>query len=223
MSAIIAMAGFGQAERVPLPAIEHHQNERAMIPANAPNRVLLRMRIAFDAARAGHFGELIAPHRGPCIRFAIPRSQHTGRDGGIGQGELGMIAVVSVNDAALAGVETLAMIARKIRVAALLALLVGPQFGHSEGMHIHLVEAFLHRRIIHLVSRIGEVSSRACEAAKHLLRSDHTHARLSIHGVGSNEELVGLAVDHSVRWRAAHAFGTNRLRHLGTDLVKLVG
>ena len=72
--AVVAVAGLGQAEGVPLAAVEQHEDERAMIPADAPEAVVAG-RIAVDATGTGDIGELVAADDGPLVGLAVPLGQ----------------------------------------------------------------------------------------------------------------------------------------------------
>ena len=62
MSSVIAVAGFGEAEEMPVcGSIASCQNHRAIIPSDCPDRVAFRMVVAIDASRTCDFCELIAP------------------------------------------------------------------------------------------------------------------------------------------------------------------
>ena len=150
VGAVVAVARFGQAEGLPRAAVEHHEDERAVIPADAPDRIALRAR-AFDAAGAGHFGELVAAHDRPIARRRATRP--TPRTSSVDRAALGArLAVVRVDQAALAGVQALAVVARERRCieagrsARHASVAVLDQARDLERAHVDLVEALLHRR-----------------------------------------------------------------------------
>src|SRR5207253_9301083 len=103
-------------------------DERLRIPADAPQRIGRGIFVAENSARPGHVGELVASDERPLVRLAVPLRERATRRRGILQRRRSVVAVVRIHEPALPGIEALAVIARQIRVPALLALLVGPQF-----------------------------------------------------------------------------------------------
>jgi hypothetical protein len=90
-------------------------------------------------------------------------------------------------------------------------------------MHVHLVEALLHGAVVDLAGRVGQVPGVAGVAPRHLDVGNHPHVAGAVDGVGTDEELAALAVDHAVGRRAADALRACDLPEVGCDLVELVG
>ena len=94
--------------------------------------------------------------------------------------------------------------------------------GHVERLQIDLVKAFLHRRVVCFVSRVREMTRIAGEAAGHFSRRDDAHFSLRIDHIRTDEQLLGLTMDHSICRRAADTLRPDDLLESGCDLVKLV-
>lgn len=60
VGAVIAVASLWQTEDVPFAALEKHEQDGLRIPAHGPDRGIRGVSAAFDAIRAGNFGELVA-------------------------------------------------------------------------------------------------------------------------------------------------------------------
>src|SRR4029453_8388323 len=89
-------------------------------------------------------------------------------------------------------------------------------------MDVYFVEAFLHRRVIDLVGRIGQVSGDAGEAAGHHGRWDGANRTAFVDRVGSDEKLARLRVDHAAGGRAPDAFGADGQVEVVGDFVEFV-
>ena len=66
MGSVVAVTGFGQAVGMPLIVVKDHQDQRAVIPADAPDGVFFWIIIAIDTARAHDFSELVTTNNVPC-------------------------------------------------------------------------------------------------------------------------------------------------------------
>jgi hypothetical protein len=119
-----------------------------VVPADGPDRIGRGVLVAFDSARTSDFRELIPADDGPLVGPAVPFGQHTAGDVRILLRFGAMLAVVRVHDAALTGVETFPVIARKVGVAAGLDLLIGPELFDGERLDVDFVKALFHRRVI---------------------------------------------------------------------------
>jgi len=85
-----------------------------MIPAYGPYRIGGGVGVALEAAGAGDLGELVAADDGPGVGAAVPSGEGAGGDVGPGLGFLPVLAVVGVDEQALPGVETLAVVAGEV-------------------------------------------------------------------------------------------------------------
>ena len=92
-----------------------------------------------------------------------------------------------------------------------------------EGFDIHFIEAFFHGGVVDFVGGVGEVAGVASGAAKHPGVWDGADFAIFINGVGTDEELIGLAVDHAVGRSAANGFLTDDHVEVFINLVEFVG
>ena len=194
-----------------------------MVPADGPDGIGGGIRIAGEAAGAGDLGELVAPDDGPRVGFAVPFGESAAGDIGVCARERGVLAVVGVDEHALAGIETLAVVAGQSRAAErFLHLFIAEQFRHGEGVDIDLVKALLHGGRVNLVGGIGEMAGIAGGAAEHGRKRNRADLALGVDGVGADEELLGFAVNEAVGGSAADALGVDRLAQGGVDGVEFV-
>ena len=223
--AVIGVAAFRQAVGVPLPVLQQHQDQRAVVPAQGPDRIGVRIGVAGDAAGAGDLGELVLADERP-VALALPDTQRAGGDVGPHRGVFTARAVVGIDQKALAGVEAFAVVPRQFGVDALagarLAVAVLDVLLKGEGADIDAVKALLHRGDVDLVGRIGHVARGAGQASGHRLGRQHTHVAVFVDEVGPDVELPALQMDHAVGRGAAHAFRADDLLQFGRDLVQLV-
>ncbi len=220
------MAGLRQAIRVPGTAVEQHEDERLVVPADGPDRVAVRVRIALETARASHFCELVAAHDLPAL--AVP-FREAARWRLRGHRFSAVFAVVRVHKAALARVEALSVIAGQERprdvgrgLAALCHVPVFVQLPDAERADVHLVEPLLHRRQVDCVSGAAKVARVASGAARHGRVGNDAHGTRAVDRVRPDEELPGFPVNHPVGRRAADALGADGLVQRRVDLVELV-
>ena len=232
MRAVVRVAAFGQAVARPLAFFHHHEDHRAEIPADGPDRVLGRVGVAGQAAGSGDFGELVAADERP-VAFAVEGAERAARDRRVDERLGALLAVVRDDDLALAGVESLAVITgqrRRDRRGADLCGLAGfglvldllDQAFDREGADVHFVEAVLHRGEVDLVRRVREMAGVTGVAAGHELRRDDAHLAVGADEVRPDDQLIGLLVDHAVRRRAADAFRAHDLLEVRREFIELV-
>ena len=230
--AVVRVAALRQAVARPLAVFHHHEDDRAEIPADGPDRILGRVGVAGEAAGPGDFGELVAADERP-VACAVEGAERAARDRRVDERLGALLAVVRDDDLALARVESLAVVAgqrRRERRGAGFGGLAGlglvldllDQAFDREGADIHLVEAVLHGREVDLVRRVREVTGVAGVAAGHELRGDDPHRAVRADEIRPDDQLVRLLVDHAVRRRAPDAFGAHDQPEVGRDLVELV-
>jgi hypothetical protein len=220
---VVRVVGLGQPELVPRAAVQQHEHQRPLVPAHRPQRAFVRRR-AMDAARAGHLGELAAADQSPLV--AVPLGQCAGVFGTGPRGidlvlerlepvdaSGGVFAVVSDDEAPLRGVRALGVPAGH-RAA--------EQQFRIKRLHVHLVQQPFHVEVQHLLFRLGQMPRRGGVPAEHDVVRDRPDVALGIDGIGSDEQLVRLAVDHAVGRRAADALGADRHVQVRVDLVELV-
>ena len=225
--AVVAVRALRQAVGVPGAVVEDLQNQRTGIPADRPQGIRRRLRVAENAAGAGHVRELVAADDLPVL--SVPLREHTGGDGRIALRELREFAVVGVDDAPLAGVASFAVVAgQQVAVLVLLQVAILIQLLDLEGLHVHLVQALFHRRDVDFIRGVREVPGAGRQAAikvrgpVRIDRRHHAHVPLGVDCVGADEQLVRLAVDHAVRRRAADRLLADDLLPGRGDLIQLV-
>ena len=219
---VVTVAGFGEAVAVPFALVETHQDERAGVPTGGPDRVGGWVWVAVDSAGSGDFGELFFEDGIEGAGLAIPLCE----DAGLGEGILfcgsASLSVVGVNNAILPGVEAFAVVAVKTGLWFAFLSFVMEEGVDFEGLHVDFVEAFFHGGIVDFMSGIGEVAGVAGGAAKHLVVGNGADLSALVDGVGSDEELIGFAVDHAIGGRAADGFLANDQVEVPVDLVEFV-
>ena len=230
--AVVRVAALRQAVARPLAVFHDHQDDGAEIPADGPDGILRRIGVAGQAAGAGDFGELVAADERP-VALAVERAEAAADGGRVGAGGAGVLTVVREDDQALSGVEAFAVVAGKRRRDRGRADLGGlPRLGlvldlldeslHGERADVDFVEAVFHRGEVDLVRGFRQVTGVAGVAAGHEFRRDDTHLALRADEVRSDDQLIGLLVDHAVRRGAADAFRPHDLLQVGRILVELV-
>jgi hypothetical protein len=163
---------------------------RAEIPADGPDRILGRIGVAGQAAGPGDFGELVAADERP-VALAVEGAERAARDRRVDERLGALFAVVRDDDLALAGVESLAVVAgqrRRDRRRADLGGLAGlglvldllDEAFDRERADIHLVEAVLHGGEVDLVRGVGQVAGVAGVAAGHQLRRDDPYFAVGV-------------------------------------------
>ena len=206
--------------------LAYRQDDGTVVPAQRPDRVRCRIRIAVNAAGAGHFGELIATHQGPVL--SIPFHQGAGRDIEALLGQFAFFPVVGVHRHALTGIKALAVITREqgaqVAGEAFLPLLVAVliQFHRFEAVDIHIIEAGLHRGQQDAVAGVRQMPGKAGMTAGIAVQRNHPDVLVRIHGIGADEELLGFPVDHPVGVGAAYAFRTDDFFQPGRNLIEFV-
>ncbi len=165
-----------------------------------------------DAARAGDVGELVAADDGPLVRLAVPLGEHAARHGRVFERRGARDRRCSHRRSGLARSKNLC---RGSRAGSALrpvsALLIRPQFRDRERLHVHLVNAFLHRGEDDFVRRVGQMPRQAGGATEHFVVGNHADVAVRADGIRPDEKLLRLAMNHAVRRRAADAFGTDDL------------
>ena len=200
------------------------------------------MLIAVDAVRRRHLRELAAPDRRPVLPLLVPPGEDARRHERIAACGGTVLTVVGDKHAPQPACEPLRVVtgdararcgrpAVRPRQARLLqvggdSLVVHAVFADErvdgERAHVKLVESRLHRRHIDLVRGIRQMPCRAREAPGHLRGRHHAHVPLRVNHVGTDQQLVRLAVDHAVRGRSAHGTGVRLARQVRTDAVEFV-
>ena len=203
--AVVAVRRFGEAVLEPLPAVQDHQDERAEIPPDRPERLAAFFLVeAENAARAGHFGELVAQNDLPVFALSVPLAEGAGGDFGTAKGFGGTLPVIRVHVAALGGVKPFSVVARQnVAVRRVRFVRVAEKLLHLERFHVDLVEALLHRHAGDFIGRVGQVPGVSRVPAGHFLVVDHPDVSLRVDHVRADEELIRFFVDHPVRGRAA--------------------
>ena len=223
--AVVAVRRFGEAVLEPLPAVQDHQDERAEIPPDRPERLAAFFLVeAENAARAGHFGELVAQNDLPVFALSVPLAEGAGGDFGTAKGFGGTLPVIRVHVAALGGVKPFSVVAgQNVAVRRVRFVRVAEKLLHLERFHVDLVEALLHRHAGDFIGRVGQVPGVSRVPAGHFLVVDHPDVSLRVDHVRADEELVRFFVDHPVRGRAADGFRPVNFVQIFVQLVKPVG
>ena len=224
VGAVVAMTALGQAVVMPFPVIQQRQDQGFRVPSHRPERVRRRVFVPQDPAGTGHFGELVAPHQLP-VPFPEPLRESAGGDRGI-DSDLGpLLAIVGIDQPPLRGIEAFAVITGQLGLQAGFrrpSVAVTDQALRLQGVHIHLVEPFLHGRVVDLALRIGQMTGVTREPAEHPGWRNRADILVPVDQVGTDQQMVRFAVDHTVGRRAADAAFEDVLLQAGGDPIQLV-
>ena len=114
-----------------------------------------------------------------------------------------------------------------VMLAVTLDVTIAEEFGDLEGLDVDLVDALLHRHRVDLVRRIRQVTGGRRETSVKIRRPvvihrlHHADLLLRVNRVRSDEELIRLLVNQTVRRRAANRdILVDHPRKVGLHLVK---
>ena len=110
---------------MPLPAIENHEDDALVVPADCPQGVLLRIRRAVDAALRGNVGKLVPEDDLPVLLagLAVPLCEDSARNSRVFHCRGRKLAVVGIYETPMSGIAALAVITgEKIAVVPAVAL-----------------------------------------------------------------------------------------------------
>ena len=103
------------------------------------------------------------------------------------------------------------------------AVAVGVELFDREGVYVHFVEPLFHGSVVDLVGGVGQVAGVARVTTGHGGVGNGADVSFPVDGVGADEQLFALAVDHAVGRGATDAAVKGDLSEIGGNGVELVG